>query len=47
MPKRDNAKVVWSSSDGDLRKARDPRVAERMASGGARQGPRRDRRPAG
>ncbi len=34
MAKRDNAKVVWSSSDGDLRKARDPRVAERMAGGG-------------
>jgi translation initiation factor 1 len=26
MAKRDNAKVVWSSSDGDLRKPRDPRV---------------------
>jgi len=34
MPKRDSAKVVWSSSDGDLRKARDPAVGERMASGG-------------
>ena len=33
MAKRDNAKVVWSSSDGDLRKARDPRVAERLAGG--------------
>ena len=27
-------KVVWSSGDGDLRKARDPRVAERLAAGG-------------
>jgi translation initiation factor 1 len=34
VAKRDNAKVVWSSSDGDLRKARDPRVVERMAGGG-------------
>jgi translation initiation factor 1 len=34
MPKRDNAKVVWSSTDGDLRKAHDPRVAQRMAGGG-------------
>ena len=35
MAKRDNAKVVWSSSDGDLRKARDPRVAERVPRAGA------------
>jgi translation initiation factor 1 len=34
MPKRDNAKVVWSSTDGDLRKAHDRRVAQRMAGGG-------------
>jgi translation initiation factor 1 len=34
MAKRDDAKVVWSSSGGDLRKARDPRVAERLAGGG-------------
>ena len=34
MAKRDNAKVVWSSTDGDLRKARDPALAERMAGGG-------------
>jgi translation initiation factor 1 len=33
MAKRD-AKVVWSSSDGDLRKARDPNVKARMAAGG-------------
>jgi translation initiation factor 1 len=32
MAKRD-AKVVWSSSDGDLRKARDPKVKVRMAAG--------------
>ena len=28
MAKRRDAKVVWSSSDGDLRKARDPRISE-------------------
>jgi translation initiation factor 1 len=33
MAKRD-ARVVWSSSDGDLRKARDPKVKARMAAGG-------------
>ncbi|MEA2267737.1 MAG: translation initiation factor 1 [Solirubrobacteraceae bacterium] len=33
MPKRD-AKVVWSSSDGDLRRARDPKVKERLAGDG-------------
>ena len=32
MAKRDNAKVVWSSSDGDLRRARDPQVAARRDS---------------
>jgi translation initiation factor 1 len=32
MARRD-AKVVWSSSDGDLRKARDPKVKARMAAG--------------
>ena len=32
MPR--DAKVVWSSSDGDLRKARDPRPAARRAAGG-------------
>src|SRR5882724_1296767 len=26
-------RVVWSSTDGDLRKARDPRLEERRASG--------------
>jgi translation initiation factor 1 len=32
MPKRssNNTKVVWSSSDGDLRKARDPQLRERQ-----------------
>jgi translation initiation factor 1 len=34
MAKRTSSKVVWSSSDGDLRKARDPAVRERMAPGG-------------
>ena len=35
MTKRSSdAKVVWSSNDGDLRKARDPRPAERAAAGG-------------
>jgi translation initiation factor 1 len=33
MAKRD-ARVVWSSSDGDLRKARDPAVKARMSGGG-------------
>jgi translation initiation factor 1 len=33
MARRD-AKVVWSSSDGDLRKARDPQLKARMAAGG-------------
>ena len=33
MPKRD-ARVVWSSTDGDLRKARDPKLKERIAAGG-------------
>ena len=28
MAKRRDSKVVWSSSDGDLRKARDPRISE-------------------
>jgi translation initiation factor 1 len=33
LAKRHDAKVVWSSDDGDLRKARDPRVAGRPAGG--------------
>jgi translation initiation factor 1 len=33
MAKRDSAKVVWSTTDGDLRKARDPKLKERMAGG--------------
>ncbi len=33
MGKRE-AKVVWSSSDGDLRRARDPKLKERLAGGG-------------
>ena len=32
MARRDT-KVVWSSSDGDLRKARDPALKDRRASG--------------
>jgi translation initiation factor 1 len=34
MPKRETSRVVWSSTDGDLRKARDPKVKARMAAGG-------------
>jgi translation initiation factor 1 len=34
MAKRERSRVVWSSSDGDLRKARDPAVKERLAGGG-------------
>src|SRR4051795_4354779 len=34
MTKRANAKVVWSTTDGDLRKARDPGLKERLAAGG-------------
>jgi translation initiation factor 1 len=34
MPKRESSRVVWSSTDGDLRKARDPRLKARMAAGG-------------
>jgi len=34
MSKRHDAKVVWSTSDGDLRKARDPRLAELRSHGG-------------
>ena len=33
MARRD-AKVVWSSSDGDLRKARDPQLKARLQDGG-------------
>ncbi|MEA2324191.1 MAG: translation initiation factor 1 [bacterium] len=33
MPRRD-AKVVWSSDDGDLRRARDPKVKERLSGDG-------------
>jgi translation initiation factor 1 len=33
MAKRDTSKVVWSSSDGDLRKARDPKTVARQTSG--------------
>jgi translation initiation factor 1 len=33
MAKRDRS-VVWSSTDGDLRKARDPEVKARTAAGG-------------
>lgn len=34
MPKRDNTRVVWSTGDGDLRRARDPGLAERRSAGG-------------
>jgi translation initiation factor 1 len=34
MAKRGDTKVVWSSSDGDLRKARDPQVRARLEGGG-------------
>ena len=34
MAKRRDAKVVWSTRDGDLRRARDPRLAELPAHGG-------------
>lgn len=34
MAKRSNAKVVWSSTDGDLRKARDPELRRRREAGG-------------
>jgi translation initiation factor 1 len=34
MAKRGDTKVVWSSSDGDLRKARDPQVKARLEGGG-------------
>ena len=34
MAKRDNTKMVWSSSDGDLRKARDPGLKARREAGG-------------
>jgi translation initiation factor 1 len=34
VAKRGNSKVVWSSDDGDLRKARDPKLKERLAGGG-------------
>jgi translation initiation factor 1 len=34
MPKREANRVVWSSTDGDLRKARDPKLKARLAAGG-------------
>jgi translation initiation factor 1 len=34
MPRRGDTKVVWSSADGDLRKARDPGLKARRAAGG-------------
>ena len=34
MAKRRDSKVVWSSSDGDLRMVREPRLAELRADGG-------------
>jgi translation initiation factor 1 len=41
MPKR-GAKVVWSSDDGDLRKARSPRPEDRAAAAGGRVKVRRE-----
>jgi translation initiation factor 1 len=34
MAKRRDTKVVWSTTDGDLRKARDPRLSELRSHGG-------------
>jgi translation initiation factor 1 len=34
VPRRADAKVVWSSGAGDLRKAREPQPAGRRAAGG-------------
>ncbi|MDP1850028.1 MAG: stress response translation initiation inhibitor YciH [Solirubrobacteraceae bacterium] len=34
MAKRRDSRVVWSTTDGDLRKARDPRLAELRSHGG-------------
>jgi len=34
MPKRDSSKVVYSTTDGDLRKARDPKLKARREAGG-------------
>ena len=34
MAKRGDTRVVWSSSDGDLRKARDPKLKARLEGGG-------------
>src|SRR3954463_8954914 len=44
MPRRDETKVVWSSSVGDLRKARDPdeRRAGELARAGGRVKVRRE-----
>src|SRR5688500_16266757 len=42
MAKRANAKVVWSSSDGDLRKAREPRPASHATGAGGRVRVRRE-----
>jgi translation initiation factor 1 len=44
MPKRADTRVVWSSSDGDLRKARDPGVrrARAAAQSGGRVKVRRE-----
>jgi translation initiation factor 1 len=42
LAKRRDAKVVWSSDDGDLRRARDPRPAERAAASGGRVKVRRE-----
>ena len=42
MPKRDANRVVWSSTDGDLRKARDPELKARDRRAGGRVKVRRE-----
>jgi translation initiation factor 1 len=42
MARRGETKVVWSSTDGDLRKARPPGARERQAAGGGRVKVRRE-----
>jgi translation initiation factor 1 len=34
MAKRSDSKLVWSGNDGDMRKARDPRLSELRAADG-------------
>jgi translation initiation factor 1 len=42
VAKRRDTRVVWSSDDGDLRKARDPGLTARRAAGGRRVKVRRE-----